>query len=53
MDQSARVAKARSLPVETVAALVARFTEGRDLGLLGEAGVNVLRLNMALDGPSR
>jgi K+-transporting ATPase ATPase C chain len=53
MDQSARVAKARSLPVETVAALVARFTEGRALGFLGEAGVNVLRLNMALDGLSR
>jgi potassium-transporting ATPase KdpC subunit len=47
--QSARVAKARGLTVGAVQALVAEYTEGRDLGLLGEAGVNVLRANMALD----
>jgi K+-transporting ATPase ATPase C chain len=51
--QSARVAKARGLTVGAVRALVAEYTEGRDIGLLGEAGVNVLRANMALDaGPA-
>jgi len=47
--QAARVAKARGLSVERVAALVAASTDGRDLGVLGEPGVNVLRLNVALD----
>jgi potassium-transporting ATPase KdpC subunit len=47
--QSARVARARSLPIEKVQALVAAYTVGRDLGFLGEPGVNVLRLNIALD----
>jgi len=47
--QAARVAKARALPLERVNTLVAATTEGRDLGILGEAGVNVLRLNLALD----
>lgn len=47
--QSARVAKARGLPLEKVQALVAAYTEGRDLGVFGEPGVNVLRLNIALD----
>jgi K+-transporting ATPase ATPase C chain len=50
LDQAARVAKARGLPLESVQALVSRFTEGRGLGFLGEAGVNVLRINFALDG---
>jgi K+-transporting ATPase ATPase C chain len=49
-DQAARVAKARGLPLDRVLALVAQFTEGRDLGFLGEAGVNVLRINVALNG---
>jgi K+-transporting ATPase ATPase C chain len=48
--QAARVAKARGLPLSRVQALISRFTEGRDLGFLGEAGVNVLRINVALDG---
>ena len=47
--QVQRVAEARGLPVAEVAALVARCTEGPDLGYLGEARVNVLRLNLALD----
>jgi potassium-transporting ATPase KdpC subunit len=49
LDQAARVAKARGLPLERVQALVSEFTEGRDLGFLGEAGVNVLRINVAMD----
>ena len=47
--QAARVAKARGLPLEKVQAFLAANTEGRDLGFLGEARVNVLRLNIALD----
>ena len=46
--QTARVAQARGLPVEQVRALVERTTVGRDLGLLGEPRVDVLRLNLAL-----
>jgi len=47
--QVARVARARGLAIDSVAALVVRFTEGRTFGLLGEPRVNVLRLNLALD----
>jgi K+-transporting ATPase ATPase C chain len=47
--QSQRVADARKIPVDRVKALIAQNTEGPDLGLLGEAGVNVLKLNIALD----
>lgn len=46
--QVQRVATARSLPATQVAALVERFVEGREFGLLGEPRVNVLRLNLAL-----
>jgi K+-transporting ATPase ATPase C chain len=47
--QVARVARARSIQVDQANQLVAQFTEGPDLGLLGEPRVNVLKLNMALD----
>jgi potassium-transporting ATPase KdpC subunit len=44
-----RVAAARHLPVATVRALVAKYTQGRTLGFLGEPRVDVLTLNIALD----
>lgn len=47
--QAARVAKARRISVDQVNQVVAQFTEGPDLGLLGEPRVNVLNLNLALD----
>ena len=47
--QVARVAKARGLSPDAVRRLIARSTEGRTFGVLGEAHVNVLKLNLALD----
>jgi K+-transporting ATPase ATPase C chain len=47
--QTARVAKARGVSRDQIQAIVARHTEGRTLGLLGEPHVNVLEVNLALD----
>ncbi|HEY7040485.1 MAG TPA: potassium-transporting ATPase subunit KdpC [Methylomirabilota bacterium] len=48
--QVPRVARERKLAPDAVRALVERNTDGRFLGLLGEPRVNVLALNLALDG---
>jgi len=48
--QARRVAKARSLPVALVMEKIDAHTEGRTLGILGEPRVNVLMLNLDLDG---
>ena len=47
--QERLVARTRGVTVAQVTALVAKYTSGRDLGFVGEAKVNVLRLNLALD----
>ncbi len=47
--QAARVAAARGVSVERVLRLVEQATEGPSLGVFGERGVNVLRLNLLLD----
>jgi K+-transporting ATPase ATPase C chain len=48
LEQVSRVAAARGLPESRVRTLVESFTQGRDVGYLGEPTVNVLRLNVAL-----
>ena len=47
--QSRRIAAVRHLPLATVQKLIKDNTDGRSLGFLGEPGVNVLKLNLALD----
>jgi potassium-transporting ATPase KdpC subunit len=49
--QTPRVAKARGLSEKKIRELVQQNTDGRDLGVLGDPGVNVLELNLALDSP--
>ena len=50
--QGHRVAIARRLPLASVNRLIDANTDGRSLGLFGEPGVNVLKLNLALDKES-
>ena len=47
--QAVRVAKARNLTLDAVTRMVDQHTDGRSLGFLGEPGVNVVELNLALD----
>jgi len=47
--QAARISRVRGIPLSEVLALVDDHTDGRSLGFLGEPGVNVLELNLALD----
>ena len=48
-NQLARVSQTRSLDSNQVEILISKYTEGRFLGIFGEPGVNVLKLNLALD----
>ncbi len=48
--QAPRVARLRGLTLAQVQQLIAQYTQGRQLGFLGEPRVNVLELNLALDG---
>jgi potassium-transporting ATPase KdpC subunit len=48
-QQAHRIAATRNLPVSTVDTLISKYTSGRDLGILGEPGVNVVELNIALN----
>jgi potassium-transporting ATPase KdpC subunit len=50
LDQAPRVAAARHLPASQVVALVHQYTTGAQLGFLSEPVVNVLEINLALDG---
>lgn len=48
-SQVQRIAQVRSISADMVQALIPKYTEGRFLGIFGEPGVNVLKLNLALD----
>jgi K+-transporting ATPase ATPase C chain len=50
MFQLPRVAKARNMSEDDLKKLVDKSTDGRDFGILGEPGVNIIKLNLALDG---
>jgi K+-transporting ATPase ATPase C chain len=50
MLQLPRVAQARGMSEPDVKALVEKYTDGPDFGILGDAGVNIVKLNLALDG---
>jgi K+-transporting ATPase ATPase C chain len=47
--QSKRVARVRQISDERIRQLIQQYTSGRDLGVFGDSGVNVLTLNLALD----
>jgi potassium-transporting ATPase KdpC subunit len=51
--QAHRVSRVRGIPLDRVDQLIDEHTDGRALGVLGEAGVNVLELNIALDKESQ
>lgn len=51
--QAHRIAAVRHLPLDQVHALVKKSTDGRGLGVFGEPGVNVTKLNLALDQEAR
>ena len=51
--QAVRVAAVRDLPLARVRALIDQHTDGRFAGVLGEPGVNVLELDIALDAETR
>jgi K+-transporting ATPase ATPase C chain len=48
--QAPRIARERGLSLDQVHTLIKKYTDGRALGFMGEPGVNVLELNLALDG---
>lgn len=48
--QAARVARERGLSLDQVSRLVEQYTDAPSLGIFGDPGVNVLKLNLALDG---
>jgi potassium-transporting ATPase KdpC subunit len=50
LDQAPRVARFRHWPASRVIALVHQYTTGPQWGFLSESAVNVLKLNLALDG---
>jgi potassium-transporting ATPase KdpC subunit len=50
--QAPRIARERGLSLEQVHQLIDKYTTGRALGFMGEPGVNVLQLNLALDSRS-
>jgi K+-transporting ATPase ATPase C chain len=51
LAQIQRISKVRGLDPNQVELLINRYTDGRFLGIFGEPGVNVLKLNLALDSP--
>lgn len=48
--QAERIASARGMSVEEVESVIQKYTTGKFLGIMGEPRVNVLKVNLALDG---